>query len=74
MVGATLGVAVLGAIYALYAGAAFGDNLDTGATFTGFRTAVLWGGLAELFGALIAVLFIRRDSLERTAAVAEARS
>jgi EmrB/QacA subfamily drug resistance transporter len=74
MVGATLGVAVLGAVYALYAGAAFGDNLDTAAMFTGFRTAVLWGGLAELFGALIAVLFIRRDSLERTAAVAEARS
>jgi EmrB/QacA subfamily drug resistance transporter len=58
MVGATLGVAILGAVFAHFAGQ------DAGArTFLpGLRAALGLGGTAELAGALIALLFIRRDS------------
>lgn len=74
MVGATLGVAVLGAIYAVHGGVALDDGASTGAFLDGFRAAVFVGGMAELLGALIAVAFIRRDSLERRVVAAEARS
>jgi len=70
MVGATLGVAVLGAIYAVHAGVALDDGADAGAVLDGFHAAVLIGGLAELLGALVAVSLIRRDSLERRAMTA----
>ncbi len=61
MVGATLGVAVLGALFAAQAGQRLGGVADF---MSGFRAA-LWGaGGALLFGTLIACRFIGRHSLE----------
>ena len=62
MVGATLGVAILGALFAAHAGphAAGGDEF-----LTGMRTALAGGGAAELFGAVVAIAFIRKDSLKQ---------
>jgi EmrB/QacA subfamily drug resistance transporter len=60
MVGATLGVAILGAVFATYAG-----QQPTGPEFfAGLRPALGIGGLAELAGAVITFSFIRRDSLK----------
>ena len=59
MVGATLGVAILGAIFAARAG----QQSAAGPEFlAGMQGALAGGGIAELTGALIAALFIRRDS------------
>jgi MFS transporter, DHA2 family, methylenomycin A resistance protein len=65
MIGATLGIAMLGAIYAVYSAGS-----DTQETIIGLRLAYLCGGAVELVGALVAFLFIRADSMEqaRTAA------
>ena len=62
MIGATLGVAILGALFAAHAGphAAGGDEF-----LTGMRTALAGGGAAELFGAVVAIAFIRKDSLKQ---------
>jgi DHA2 family methylenomycin A resistance protein-like MFS transporter len=60
MVGATLGIAVLGALFAVHAG---GNSLE--AMVTGLRLAYLGGGAVELAGAAIAFAFIRRDSMEQ---------
>ena len=62
MVGATLGVAILGALFAAHAGphAAGGDEF-----LTGMRTALAGGGAAELVGAVVAIAFIRKDSLKQ---------
>jgi MFS transporter, DHA2 family, methylenomycin A resistance protein len=60
MVGATLGIAVLGAMFAVHAG---GNSPE--AMVTGLRLAYLGGGLVELTGAAIAFAFIRRDSMEQ---------
>jgi MFS transporter, DHA2 family, methylenomycin A resistance protein len=60
MVGATLGVAVLGAIFAAHAGAG-----SPGGSATGWRAAFLIGGASESLGALLALCFVRRDSLHR---------
>jgi len=61
MVGATLGVAILGSVFASFAGA----EAATGAGFmTGMRAALGIGGVAELVGAVIAFAFIRSDSLQ----------
>lgn len=60
MVGATLGVAILGSIFAAHAGAqaAMGPGF-----LPGLRAAMTTGGVGELLGAIVAVSFIRRDSL-----------
>jgi hypothetical protein len=59
MVGATLGVVVLGAVFAVHAA--------QGAAIQGLTPAYLGGGISELIGAAVAFAFIRRDSLQRTA-------
>lgn len=62
MVGATLGVAILGAIFAAYAG----QHAAAGAGFLpGLRAAMTGGGAAELLGAVIALALIRSDSLRQ---------
>ena len=55
MVGATLGVAVLGAVFAMHA------TQDAGTR--GLAPAYLGGGIGELIGAAVAFAFIRHDSL-----------
>lgn len=64
MVGATLGVAILGSVFAHYAG---GQAAMSAGFMTGLRAALTSGGVAELAGAAIAFAFIRRDSLEAKA-------
>lgn len=64
IVGATLGVAILGAIYAAKAGQTGSDAIQI---VEGFRHA-MWGGVAsELMGTAVALLFIRKNALERDA-------
>ncbi len=60
MIGATLGVAVLGAMFAVRAGA---DSAE--AMVSGLRLAYFGGAVVEIAGALIALAFIRSDSLEQ---------
>ena len=60
MVGATLGVAILGSLFAAYAG----QQASAGANFLpGLRAAMCAAGAAELIGAVVAFTFIRKDSL-----------
>ncbi len=59
MIGATLGVAVLGAVFAMFAGVV-GDGSDIVA---GLAPAYIGGGIVEMIGAAAAFVFIRRDSL-----------
>ena len=62
MVGATLGVAILGALFAAHAG----PQAASGAEFlAGMRVALCGGGAAELIGAVVAVTLIRKDSLKQ---------
>jgi DHA2 family methylenomycin A resistance protein-like MFS transporter len=61
MVGATLGIAVLGALFAVHAG----TTQSPEAMVTGLRLAYLGGAAVELTGALIAFAFIRADSMEQ---------
>lgn len=68
MVGAALGVAVLGAIYAVHQG-----DADPQAALPGLRLAYFVGGCVELAGALTALLFIRADSMEQKHRTAAAR-
>jgi DHA2 family methylenomycin A resistance protein-like MFS transporter len=65
MIGATMGIAILGALFAAFAGqeGAAGEGF-----LAGLRSAMLVGGSAELVGAVIAFAFIRSDSLKRQAA------
>jgi DHA2 family methylenomycin A resistance protein-like MFS transporter len=58
MVGATLGVAVLGAVFAMHV------TQDAGTQ--GLAPAYLGGGIGELIGAAVAFAFIRHDSLRPT--------
>jgi len=61
MIGATLGVAILGSIFAAYAG----QEAASGADFlSGLQAALTVGGACEMFGAAIAFACIRRNSLE----------
>jgi EmrB/QacA subfamily drug resistance transporter len=60
MVGATLGIAVLGALFAVHAGESSPE-----AMVSGLRLAYLGGALVELAGALVAFAFIRADSMEQ---------
>ena len=55
MIGATLGVAVLGAVFAMHVAEGVGTR--------GLATAYFVGGIGELIGAAVAFAFIRRDSL-----------
>ena len=55
MVGATLGVAVLGAIFAMFAG-------GSGGVAAGLPLAFIGGGIGEMLGAAAAFTFIRSDS------------
>jgi MFS family permease len=64
MVGATLGVAILGALFAAHAGPQAAEASDF---LAGLHVALAGGGGAELLGALIAVVFLRKDSLKQTA-------
>src|SRR5262245_18427581 len=57
MIGATLGVAVRGAVYAMHVA----NGVDT----RGLAAAYLGGGIGELIGAAVAFAFIRCDSLRR---------
>jgi hypothetical protein len=58
MVGATLGIAVLGAIYAAHMKGEAPQGM-----LTGLRWAFLGGAIGELSGALIALVFTRADSM-----------
>jgi MFS family permease len=61
MVGATLGVAILGALFA----ASAGQEAEAGANFLpGLQAAMIGGGISEFLGAAIALAFIRHDSLK----------
>jgi len=60
MVGATLGVAVLG----LFLGKRVDMTTDVAQFMTGMRTAFVLGGTAELAGAVTALIAFRRDSLQ----------
>lgn len=58
MVGATMGIALLGAIYASYAHSGTQEGM-----LSGLRFAYLGGAVGELTGALIALVFTRGDSM-----------
>jgi MFS transporter, DHA2 family, methylenomycin A resistance protein len=57
MIGATLGVAALGAVFAAVAGAT-----GAGTLARGLRAALLCGAASELVGAVLAFRFVGRDS------------
>lgn len=57
MIGATLGIAILGAIFAHFAG----PEAQAEHFLEGLRAALLVGGLAELSGAAIALYFLSGD-------------
>jgi DHA2 family methylenomycin A resistance protein-like MFS transporter len=61
MIGATMGIAILGALFAAFAGQ---EAAASGGFLPGLRAALLVGGSAELVGAVVAFAFIRRDSLK----------
>lgn len=59
MVGATLGVAILGAVFAIFAG-----GIGAGSHITaGLAPAYIGGGIGEMIGAVAAFAIIRPDSL-----------
>jgi MFS transporter, DHA2 family, methylenomycin A resistance protein len=59
MVGATLGVAVLGLLFALHGAS------GTAAPGASFRLPYLVGGIAELSGAVLAFLFVKSNALHQ---------
>jgi hypothetical protein len=59
MAGATLGVAALGSVFALFGG-------NSSDLLPGLPPAFLGGAAAEFTGAVLAFMFIRRDSLQRS--------
>jgi EmrB/QacA subfamily drug resistance transporter len=61
MIGATLGVAVLGSVFAAFAGQ---DAASGGDFLAGVHAAMSVGGAGELLGAVIAFAYVRRDSME----------
>jgi EmrB/QacA subfamily drug resistance transporter len=65
MVGATLGVAVLGAIFAVFTGGSGGHVV------AGLSPAFIVGGVGEMLGAAAAFTFIRRDSHDPVARPSE---
>ena len=62
MVGATLGVAVLGAVFAVFAGSGESAHI-----VTGMAPALIAGGIVEMIGAGAAFAIIRHDSLHQSA-------
>lgn len=58
MIGATMGIAILGAVYASHAYAGIEEGM-----LSGLRLAYLGGAAAELVGVVIAIVFTRRDSM-----------
>jgi EmrB/QacA subfamily drug resistance transporter len=64
MIGATLGVAVLGSVFAAFAGQ---DAASGGDFLAGVHAAMSVGGAGELLGAVIAFAYVRRDSMEAKA-------
>ena len=60
MVGATFGVAALGAVFAIYSG----GNRGPDEFVTGLQPALAAGGTVELIGAFAVLALIRRGSLE----------
>ena len=62
MVGATLGIAVLGAVFAMYAGGT-GEGSHI---VTGLVPAYVGGGIGEIIGAVAAFVFIRHGSLHQS--------
>ena len=63
MVGATLGIAVLGAVFAMFAGGAGpGSHI-----VAGLAPAYIGGGIGEMIGAVAAFTFIRHGSLRHQA-------
>ena len=67
MVGATLGVAVLGAVFAVFAGSADAS----GHIVSGLVPAYIGGGIGEMLGAVAAFAFIGRGSLHPAPAAAK---
>jgi DHA2 family methylenomycin A resistance protein-like MFS transporter len=61
MIGATFGIAILGGLFASFAGQ---HAVAGGGFLSGLRAAMLFGGSAELVGAAVAFVFIRRNSLQ----------
>jgi MFS family permease len=61
MIGATLGIAVLGTLFALHAG-----NQEPDTMVAGLRLAYIGGAAVELVGALVALWFIKRNSTEQS--------
>jgi hypothetical protein len=59
MVGATLGVAALGAVFAMFAGG------KDGHVVAGLVPAYIGGGIGEMIGAAAAFTFIRHGSLQQ---------
>jgi hypothetical protein len=66
MIGATLGVAIMGAVFAHYAGQGSSDG-TSGAFVTGLQTALRTGGAGELLGAAIAFAGVHGSALARRA-------
>jgi len=63
MIGATLGVAILGAVFEAHAGAG-----TPGGFVSGLHAAFRLGGAGELIGALIAFVFVHQTALRRAEA------
>jgi len=60
MIGATLGVAVLGAVFTMFTG----GTDDASHIVAGLAPAYIGGGIIEMVGAVAAFLFIRHGSLQ----------
>jgi MFS transporter, DHA2 family, methylenomycin A resistance protein len=65
MIGATLGIAVLGSLFAVHASEGAADGM-----VSGLRVALFGGAVAELIGAAVALTFIKADSMEQKASQA----
>jgi MFS transporter, DHA2 family, methylenomycin A resistance protein len=62
MIGATLGIAVLGSVFAVHAADGAAESM-----ITGLHLAFLGGAAAELTGAVLAFAFIRAGAMEQKA-------
>ncbi|MFL6803181.1 MAG: MFS transporter [Xanthobacteraceae bacterium] len=62
MIGATLGIAVLGSVFAVHTSEGTAESM-----VSGLHVALFGGAIAELVGAALALAFIRTDSMEQKA-------
>jgi MFS transporter, DHA2 family, methylenomycin A resistance protein len=62
MIGATLGIAVLGSVFAVHAAEGAAESM-----LSGLRVALFGGAVAELVGAGVALAFTRANSMEQKA-------